>query len=77
MTNDEVYKRIIVMSSIKTAKSFINTCDISKGDLGKLCKRYNVFVEGKATKEEIIDRFINETLGVKLKKKVINKYNTK
>lgn len=77
MTNDEVYKRIIVMTSIKTAKSFINTCDISKGDLGKLCKRYNVFVEGKATKEEIIDRFINETLGVKLKKKVLNKYNTK
>lgn len=77
MTNDEIYKRIIVMTSIKTAKSFINTCEISKGDLGKLCKRYNVFVEGKATKEEIIDRFINETLGVKLKKKVINKYNTK
>jgi hypothetical protein len=77
MTNDEVYKRIIVMTSVKTAKSFINTCDISKGDLGKLCKRYNVFVEGKATKEEIIDRFINETLGVKLKKKVLNKYNTK
>jgi hypothetical protein len=77
MTNDEVYKRIIIMTSIKTAKSFINTCDISKGDLGKLCKRYNVFVEGKATKEEIIDRFINETLGVKLKKKVLNKYNTK
>ena len=77
MTNDEIYKRIIVMASVKTAKSFIGTCDISKGDLGKLCKRYNVFVEGKATKEEIIDRFINETLGVKLKKKVINKYNTK
>jgi hypothetical protein len=77
MTNDEIYKRIIVMTSVKTAKSFINTCDISKGDLGKLCKRYNVFVEGKATKEEIIDRFIGETLGVKLKKKVINKYNTK
>ncbi|MCB2288991.1 hypothetical protein LGK97_04320 [Clostridium sp. CS001] len=77
MTNDEIYKRIIVMTSIKAAKSFINTCDISKGELGKLCKRYNVFVEGKATKEEIIDRFINETLGVKLKKKVLNKYNTK
>lgn len=77
MTNDEIYKRIIVMTSVKTAKSFIQTCDISKGDLGKLCKRYNVFVEGKATKEEIIDRFISETLGVKLKKKVINRYNTK
>ncbi len=77
MTNDEIYKRIIVMTSVKTAKSFIQTCDISKGDLGKLCKRYNVFVEGKATKEEIIDRFISETLGVKLKKKSINRYNTK
>ena len=77
MTNDEIYKRIIVMTSVKTAKSFINTCDISKGDLSKLCKRYNVFVEGKATKEEMVDRFINETLGVKLKKKAVNKYNTK
>ena len=77
MTNDEIYKRIIVMTSVKSARSFIQTCDISKGDLGKLCKRYNVFVEGKATKEEIIDRFINETLGVKLKKKVLNRYNTK
>jgi hypothetical protein len=77
MTNDEIYKRIIVMTSVKTAKSFINTCEISKGDLSKLCKRYNVFVEGKATKEEIVDRFINETLGVKLKKKAVNKYNTK
>ena len=77
MTNDEIYKRIIVMTSVKTAKSFINTCEISKGDLSKLCKRYNVFVEGKATKEEIFDRFINETLGVKLKKKAVNKYNTK
>jgi hypothetical protein len=77
MTNDEIYKRIIVMTSVKTAKSFIKTCDISKADLGKLCKRYNVFVEGKATKEEIIDRFISQTLGVKLRNKVINKYNTK
>lgn len=77
MTNDEIYKRIIVMTSVKAARSFIQTCDISKGDLSKLCKRYNVFVEGKATKEEIIDRFISETLGVKLKKKAINRYNTK
>ena len=77
MTNDEIYKRIIVMTSVKTAKSFINTCDINKGELSKLCKRYNVFVEGKATKEEMVDRFINETLGVKLKKKAVNKYNTK
>lgn len=75
MTNDEIYKRIMVMTSIKTARSFIKTCDISKSDLGKMCKRYNVFVEGKATKEDIIDRFINETLGIKLKNKVINKYN--
>ena len=77
MTNDEIYKRIMVMTSVKTAKSFINTCDISKSDLGKLCKRYNVFVEGKATKDDIIDRFISETLGIKLKNKVINKYNTR
>ena len=77
MTNDEIYKRIMVMSSVKSAKSFVNTCDISKGDLSKLCKRYNVFVEGKATKDEIIDRFISETVGVKLRNKVINKYNTR
>lgn len=75
MTNDEIYKRIMVMTSVKTAKSFVKTCDISKSDLGKLCKRYNVFVEGKATKDDIIDRFIAETLGIKLKNKVINKYN--
>ena len=75
MTNDEMYKRIIVMTSVKTAKSFIKACDISKGDLGKLCKKFNIFVECKATKEEMIDRFIGETLGKKLKNKVINKYN--
>jgi len=59
MTNDEIYKRIIVMTSVKTARSFIQACDISKGDLSKLCKRYNVFVEGKATKEEIIYKIVN------------------
>ncbi|MGH4125247.1 MAG: hypothetical protein ACREV6_20210 [Clostridium sp.] len=75
MTNDEIYKRIMIMTSVKAAKSFVKTCEISKGDLGKLCKRYNIFVEGKATKEDIIDRFVNETLGIKLKNKVINKYN--
>ncbi|MCJ7689129.1 MAG: hypothetical protein MUO60_07405 [Clostridiaceae bacterium] len=75
MTNDEIYKRIMVMTSVKTAKSFVKTCDISKSDLSKLCKRYNVFVEGKSTKDDIIDRFIGETLGIKLKNKVINKYN--
>jgi len=77
MTNDEMYKRIMVMTSVKAAKGFIKTCDISKGDLGKLCKRYNVFVEGKSTKDEIIDRFISETVGIKLRNKVINKYNTR
>ena len=75
MTNDEMYKRIIAMTSIKTAKSFIKTYDISKSDLSKLCKKFNIFIEGKATKEDMIDRFLNETLGKKLKNKVINKYN--
>ncbi|HEY8888749.1 MAG TPA: hypothetical protein VIM70_00620 [Clostridium sp.] len=77
MTNDEMYKRIIAMTSIKTAKSFIETYDISKGDLSKLCKKFNIFVEGKATKEDMIDRFLGETLGKKLKNKVINKYNNR
>jgi len=77
MTNDEMYKRIIAMTSIKTAKSFISTFDISKSDLSKLCKKFNIFVEGKSTKEEMIDRFLGETLGKKLKNKVINKYNTR
>ena len=77
MTNDEMYKRMMVMTSVKTAKSFMKTCDIGKGDLGKLCKKFNIFVEAKATKEDIIDRFISETLGKKLKNKVINKYNTR
>ena len=77
MTNDEMYKRIIAMTSIKTAKSFITTFNISKSDLGKLCKKFNIFVEGKSTKEEMIDRFLGETLGKKLKNKVINKYNNR
>ena len=77
MTNDEMYKRIIAMTSIKTAKSFITTFNISKSDLGKLCKKFNIFVEGKATKEDMIDRFLGETLGKKLKNKVINKYNNR
>ena len=75
MTNDEMYKRIIAMTSIKTAKSFIKTYDISKSDLNKLCKKFNIFIEGKATKDDMIDRFLGETLGKKLKNKVINKYN--
>lgn len=77
MTNDEIYQHIIIMTSIKNAKSFMDTCDINKSDLGKLCKKYNVFIEGKSTKDEIIDRFLVETLGKKLRKKVINKHNTK
>lgn len=78
MTNDEIYKRIIVMPSVKSAVAYIKTCDIKKSDLSKLCKRYNInIIEGKNTKEEIIDRFVSETLGAKLRKKAINKYNTK
>lgn len=75
MTNDDIYKRIMVMTSVKAGKSFMNTCEINKSDLGKLCKRHNIFIEGKATKEDMVDRFVNETLGVKLRNKVINKYN--
>jgi hypothetical protein len=77
MTNDEVYKRIIVMDSIKSASSFLKTCEISKSDLSKLCKRYNIIMDSKATKEEMITRFINETVGIKLKNKSKNRYNTK
>lgn len=80
MTNDEIYKRIMVMPSVKSAVTYIKTCDINKADLNKLCKRYNVDIvdsNGKVTKEQIIDRFVNETLGIKLRKKAVNKYNTK
>jgi hypothetical protein len=77
MTNDEIYKRIMVMDSVKSATSYMKTCDISKSDLSKMCKRYNIFVDSKATKEEILTRFINETVGVKLKNKAKNRYNTK
>lgn len=77
MNNDEIYKRIMVMDSIKSASSYIKTCDISKSDLSKLCKRYNIFVGSKATKEEMINTFINETIGVKLKNKAKNRYKTK
>ncbi|MBK1811152.1 hypothetical protein JHL18_10975 [Clostridium sp. YIM B02505] len=78
MTNDEIYQRIMVMSSVKSAITFIKTSDINKADLVKLCKRYNInIIEGKATKEEIIDRFVKETLGVKLRKKAVHRYNTK
>ena len=67
----------MVMDSIKSANSYIKTCDISKSDLNKLCKRYNIFVGSKATKEEMISTFINETIGVKLKNKAKNRYKTK
>ena len=78
MTNDEIYKRIMSMPSVKSAISYIKNCDIKKSDLSKLCKRYNInIIEGKGTRDEIIDRFVSETLGVKLRKKAINKYNTK
>jgi hypothetical protein len=77
MTNDEIYKRIIVMDSLKSANSYMKACDITKSDLNKMCKRYNIFVDSKATKEEMITRFINETVGVKLKNKAKNRYNTK
>ena len=65
------------MDSLKSANSYMKTCDISKSDLSKLCKRYNIFVDSKATKEEMINRFVNETVGVKLKNKSKNRYNTK
>jgi hypothetical protein len=78
MKNDEIYKRIMIMDSIKSASSYMKTCDISKSDLNKLCKRYNVFVPpSKVTKEELISIFINATIGVNLKNKAKNKYKTK
>ena len=77
MTNDEIYKKIMIMDSVKAATAFVKTCEISKSDLSKLCKRYNLFVGEKATKEEIITLFVNSTIGVKLKKKVINKFKTR
>jgi hypothetical protein len=77
MTNDEIYKKIMIMESVKAAISFVKASEISKSDLNKLCKRYNLFVSEKATKEEIITLFVNSTLGVKLKKKSINRFKTK
>jgi len=77
MTNDEIYKKIMIMDSIKTATAFVKTCDISKSDLSKLCKRYNLFVGEKSTKDEIITLFVNSTIGVKLKKKSSNKFKTR
>lgn len=77
MLGDEIYKRIMIMSSVKDAVNFMKTSDISKSDLNKLCKRYDIFIEAKTTKEEIINRFVSSTIGVKLRKKVINKYHTR
>ncbi|MFA9399168.1 MAG: hypothetical protein ACERKV_13010 [Clostridiaceae bacterium] len=77
MTSDEIYKRIIVMDSMKVAKTFMNSKDITKSDLTKLCKKYDVFIETKSTKEVMINRFLSCTVGVKLKKKAINKYHRK
>jgi len=77
MTSDEIYKRIIVMDNVKDANAFMISNDISKGDLTKLCKKYDVFVVANCTKEEMIKRFLASTIGVKLKKKAVNKYNTK
>lgn len=77
MTSDEIYKRIIVMDSIKDASAFMKTNDVSKSDLTKLCKKYDIFIATNSTKEEMITRFLSSTIGVKLKKKAVNKYNTK
>jgi hypothetical protein len=77
MTNEEIYKRIIVMDSVKAANSFMKTCEISKSDIGKLCKKHDIFIETNATKEDMINRFITSTVGKKLRNKAINKYNTK
>ena len=77
MTNEEIYKRIIVMDSVKDANAFMKISDISKSDLSKLCKKHDIFIETNATKEDMINRFVTSTVGKKIRKKVINKYNTK
>lgn len=77
MTNDELYKHIMNMTNVKDATLYINTSNITKSDLGKLCKKFNIFIEDKPNKEELINRFVTSTLGVKLRKKVINKYNNR
>ena len=77
MKNDEIYKRIMIMDNIKNASAYMKTCEITKSDLNKLCKRYNVIVVGQVTKEELINIFINGTIGVNLKNKAKNKYKTK
>ena len=77
MTNDELYKRIMVMPSVKNAVTYMKDSNITKADLVKLCKRYNVFIEIKVTKEKMIDIFVKSTVGVKLTKKATYKYSTK
>lgn len=65
------------MPTVKAAITFVKTCEINKSDLNKMCKRFNIFMDEKATKEEMIERFVNSTLGVKLKNKTVNKHKTK
>lgn len=77
MTGEEIYKRIIVMESVKDANAFMKSSEISKSDIGKLCKKHDIFVESNATKDEMISRFVTSTVGKRLKKKAVNKYNTK
>lgn len=77
MTNDEIYKKIMTMGSVKGAVAFLKTCDIGKSDLSKLCKKHNLFVGEKVTKEEVITLFVNATIGAKLKKQVKNRFKTK
>ena len=77
MTSEEIYKRIIVMDSAKDANAYMKASDISKSDLSKLCKKHDIFLETNSTKEEMINRFVSSTVGKKIRKKAINKYNTK
>jgi hypothetical protein len=77
MTNDELYKSIMVMPNVKSAVTYMQDSNITKADLSKLCKRYNIIIEIKVTREKMIDIFVNSTLGVKLTKKAANKYNTR
>ena len=44
---DELYKRIMVMPSVKNAVTYMNDSNITKADLVILCKRYNVIIEIK------------------------------
>lgn len=77
MTNDELYKAIMVMPNVKSAVKYILDSKITKPDLNKLCKRYNIIMPVKITKEKMIGIFVDSTLGEKLRKKAINKYNVR